>query len=91
MDDDFYMQLTAEKQITRFVKGYPVLDWVKVRARNEGLDTTVYAYAAALRAGLATIDWKNFNKPKRKPRVSYCRPNTEVRRIRYHRPDWLDR
>lgn len=44
---DFFSQLTAEKQITRYVKGFPVREWVKKSgARNEALDCSVYAYAA---------------------------------------------
>lgn len=45
--DDYFAQLTAEKQVTRHVKGFPVRDWVKKSgARNEALDCLVYAYAA---------------------------------------------
>ena len=44
---EFFAQLTAEKQITRYVKGFPVREWVKKSgARNEALDCLVYAYAA---------------------------------------------
>lgn len=44
---DFFEQLTAEKQVTRYVKGFPVREWVKKSgARNEALDCAVYAYAA---------------------------------------------
>lgn len=44
---DFFDQLTAEKQVTRFVKGFPIKEWTKkAGARNEALDTKVYAYAA---------------------------------------------
>lgn len=44
---DYFDQLTAEKQITRYVKGFPVREWVKKSgARNEALDVMVYNYAA---------------------------------------------
>ena len=46
LDEDFFEQLTAEKLITKFHKGFPVRQWVKTRARNEALDLTVYAVAA---------------------------------------------
>lgn len=43
---DYFDQLTAEKQITRYVKGFPVREWVKKSgARNEALDCKVYSYA----------------------------------------------
>jgi len=44
---EYFEQLTAEKQALRYVKGFPVREWVKKpSARNESLDCLVYAYAA---------------------------------------------
>ena len=49
-DEEYFKQLTAEKQVIRYVKGFPVREWVKKSsARNEVLDCTVYAYAALQR------------------------------------------
>ena len=46
-DPEFFRQLTAEKLITKFVKGYPKRTWEKPsNARNEALDCRVYAFAA---------------------------------------------
>lgn len=45
-DEEYFAQLTAEKVITKFVKGFPRREWVKTRARNEVLDMRVYALAA---------------------------------------------
>ncbi|MEY2653097.1 MAG: hypothetical protein RLZZ524_124, partial [Pseudomonadota bacterium] len=43
-----YEQLTAERLVTRYVKGRPRLEWVKPQGRrNEALDCFVYALAAA--------------------------------------------
>jgi phage terminase large subunit GpA-like protein len=55
--DEYFTQLTAEKLVTRYVKGYPRQEWVMTGPRNEALDCEVYAYAAALRAGIHTMDW----------------------------------
>lgn len=45
--EDWYKQITAEKMVTRYVKGQPVREWHKPdRARNEALDCRVYALAA---------------------------------------------
>lgn len=45
--DDWFKQITAEKLVTRYVKGHPVREWkIPEKARNEGLDCRVYAYAA---------------------------------------------
>jgi len=47
LPEDYFAQLTAEKQVTRYVKGFPVREWVKKSgARNEALDVMVYNYAA---------------------------------------------
>jgi len=62
MDDEYFLQLTAEKLVTRYVKGFPVQEFVKMRERNEALDCEVYAYAAALRAGLSFINWDAIEK-----------------------------
>lgn len=43
---EWYQQLTAEKMVTRYVKGFAVREWHKIRDRNEGLDCRVYALAA---------------------------------------------
>lgn len=66
LSDEFYAQLTAEKQVTKYVKGFPVREWVKKSgARNEALDTAVYAYAALqslyLRFNRRTI-WDQFER-----------------------------
>lgn len=45
--DDYYSQITAERQVTRFVNGMPKRIWIKKDSeRNEALDCEVYAYAA---------------------------------------------
>jgi phage terminase large subunit GpA-like protein len=38
--------MCAEKCITKYVKGFPRREWVKLRHRNEALDCEVYAIAA---------------------------------------------
>lgn len=43
---DWYQQLTAEKLLTRYVKGFPVREWHKTRPRNEALDCRALALAA---------------------------------------------
>jgi phage terminase large subunit GpA-like protein len=45
-DVEWCEQLTAEKATTKFTKGFPRREWVKIRPRNEALDCLVYAYAA---------------------------------------------
>jgi phage terminase large subunit GpA-like protein len=44
--DEYFAQLTAEKLVTRYRKGYKRKEWVQTRPRNEALDCRVYAIAA---------------------------------------------
>jgi phage terminase large subunit GpA-like protein len=72
-DDEFFRQLTAEKQAMRTVKGFPVREWVKKSGdRNEALDCLVYAYAAlqleARRYNRATM-WEQLEQAPPPPRV----------------------
>jgi phage terminase large subunit GpA-like protein len=47
LEDDFFKQLTAEKKVTRYHKGFPRSEYQKAsHARNEALDCLVYAIAA---------------------------------------------
>ncbi|MGE4169134.1 MAG: phage terminase large subunit family protein [Candidatus Margulisiibacteriota bacterium] len=45
-DPEWFHQLTAERLITRYSKGFPIREWHKTRPRNEALDARVYALAA---------------------------------------------
>jgi phage terminase large subunit GpA-like protein len=45
-DPEYFRMLTAEKKVTKYFKGRPKREWVKVRQRNEALDCRVYATAA---------------------------------------------
>jgi len=44
--------LTSEKKVTKYYKGRPKREWVKIRQRNEALDCRVYAMAALELMGL---------------------------------------
>ena len=46
LDDEYFRQLTAEKIVTRFTRGFKKRVFQKVRARNEALDCFVYAIGA---------------------------------------------
>lgn len=57
VDDEYFRQLTAEKLMTKHVKGVATRVWKQIRARNEALDCAVYAFAAfaSLNANLERI------------------------------------
>jgi phage terminase large subunit GpA-like protein len=58
LPDEYFRGLTAERQVTRYVKGFLKTSWEKDEVeRNEPLDLEVYAYAAAIYAGLARVNW----------------------------------
>ena len=46
VDDEYFKQLTAEKKISKFVRGRKTVVWKQTRERNEALDTFVYGLAA---------------------------------------------
>lgn len=46
VDEEYFKQLTAEKRITKFVRGRKSLVWKQIRKRNETLDCLVYCFAA---------------------------------------------
>jgi phage terminase large subunit GpA-like protein len=53
MPDEVTDQLTAERLVTKYIKGHPKLEWVKPSGRrNEALDCAVYALAGAIKVGI---------------------------------------
>lgn len=58
LPDEYYKGLVAERLVTKYVKGYLRSSWEKDDGvPNEPLDLEVYAYAAALYAGLTRAPW----------------------------------
>ncbi len=98
LDADYFQQLTAEKQITKYHKGYPVLEWQKIRSKNEALDCEVYAYAAAIRAGLQRINFEQLEQQTRatKTTTTNTAPSRQAQSTRSARPavsrsNWMQR
>lgn len=52
LEDEYFKQLTAEKVVTKYQKGFKRRIYEKIRPRNEALDCLVYAYAAYAIIGL---------------------------------------
>jgi len=61
LDDEYFRQMTAEKIVTRFTRGYKKRVFKKIRDRNEALDCFVYAMAALaiLNVNLETLAAKS--------------------------------
>ena len=45
-EPEYFAQLTAEKLLTKYLRGFAVREWHKTRDRNEAFDCRVYALAA---------------------------------------------
>jgi phage terminase large subunit GpA-like protein len=60
LDEEYFAQLTAEKIVTKYHKGFPRREWIKIRPRNEALDCLVYSLAAL--SSLNIRDWKRLQR-----------------------------
>jgi phage terminase large subunit GpA-like protein len=60
LDEEFFLQLTSERLIKRYVKGIPRMEFKQLRQRNEALDLMVYNLAAfrSLNANMSIIQKK---------------------------------
>lgn len=83
--DEYFRQLTAEKQVTRYHKGFARREFVKTRPRNEALDVRVYAMAALaiLNLNLTALHNRSFmtheNPPEpEKPSQNPIRPRRPI-------------
>ncbi len=64
--EEYFKQLTAERLVTRIVKGFPRASWEKEPGRrNESLDCRVYARAAAAIYGLDRFDERHWRELER--------------------------
>jgi phage terminase large subunit GpA-like protein len=84
---EYFEQLTAEKLITKFYKGFPRKEWVKARPRNEALDCRVYAYAALkiLNPVWTAIEKRLNTKPEKKLEPEQPRSTQRRRPVRKRR------
>ena len=78
---EFYQQLTAERLITRYVKGYPKLEWHKPDgAANEQLDMCAGAFAGAYRRGMGKFtdaDWDSLARQIERMSPTHAEPEPE--------------
>ena len=57
--EEYFLQLTAEKAVVKYKRGFEVREWVKIRPRNEILDLWVYALATLY---ILAPQWEAINK-----------------------------
>ena len=81
-DPEYFDQLTAEKLVTRYYKGFPRREWVKTRPRNEVLDCRVYAFAALK---ILNPVWSSIEKRLAAKPAANTKAEPEVRRTTQRR------
>jgi len=85
-NEEFCALLTAEKCVTRYVKGFSKREWVKARNRNEALDCAVYALAALY---ILNPEWDSLAARLDKPAQPDDKtPEKKPRRRRRREPIW---
>lgn len=58
VDQQYYLELTGEKLVTKFNKGFPKREWMRLPGRrNEVLDCECYSLAAAVSCGMQSPKW----------------------------------
>lgn len=82
---EFFDQLTAEKLVKRYERGFEKKVWEKMRARNEALDMTVIAYAVLKLMADGWENWKDkicgYKPDVPNPQAAASKPK-QLRRVR---------
>ncbi|MDJ0702787.1 MAG: phage terminase large subunit family protein [Leptolyngbyaceae cyanobacterium MO_188.B28] len=102
LPEDYFLELTSERKVTRFSKGRATMSWELIpNRRNEVLDCEVYNLFCAVSLGIdrASFNWKAVEesvlsgKPDNKGDAEQPRKNDKVpsRRKRSRRSDWATR
>ena len=80
--EEYFKQLTAEKRITKFVRGRKTLAWKQIRPRNEALDTLVYNFAAIyiLNPNFDSIEHKILTQESKPQQKSQNSPQKGINR-----------
>lgn len=86
-EPSYFEQMTAEKLVTRYHKGFKRTEYVKIRSRNEILDCRVYATAALELCGVELNAWRRhlertLDKPEKESENAPKRPTSRVMKPR---------
>ena len=94
VDEDYFLQLTAEKRVTKFVRGRKSLVWKQIRPRNETLDCLVYCFAAVyiLNPNWDLLEMKTLDKEVVEPNKDDSNPliRRKTRRNTNFANNWKD-
>ncbi len=95
-DEEYFLQLTAEKVVITYSKGVPVRAYKAFRRRNEALDCRVYGYACfvGLQANLSKVKesqdaWVKENSEKLSPNIAPSKATSEEGRTKGERKELL--
>ena len=80
LPDDFYLQLTAEKLITKHVGGREIQKWEPIRRRNDALDCLIYAEAGFSRFR-HSVDWAKTENAIHSQRARIQKPKGKQERM----------
>lgn len=75
--EEYFKQLTAEKLVTKYVRGHSKRIWVKSRPRNEALDVRCYALAAYAITG-SNVNQIASKMARRQPAIEQAAPAEET-------------
>jgi len=85
-EEEYFKQLTAEKVVTKFHKGFPKREYVKIRARNDVIDERVYAMAALVILNPNIEKILTALKMERKKADNITSPQTQPQMMRQRLP-----
>lgn len=86
LEEEFFLQMCAEQRVMKRVNGRMVAVWEKTRARNEVLDCTVYARAAANLIGIDTFTEENWQSLEESLGIDTVENSEEVEEKPNRRP-----
>ena len=95
LDEEYFLQLAAEKRVATYVRGVATYKWTKIRRRNEAWDLNVYQVAAFdllnpnLEALAAKIKPKE-EEPEQKPDTRRRIRKKRIRRRGGYVNNWKD-
>ena len=81
-DEEYFRQLTAEKIVTKYRRGFKRREWILMRSRNEALDCRVYSLAAlsVLNADLKMLSKNKKAQAEKRTKVNPSRLRNQKKR-----------
>jgi len=84
-DPEYFLQLTSEQLVTKYVRGHAKRQWVKKRRRNEALDVRCYAMAALYISGV-NVNILADKAAESRPEGDKSKPERQARPAKQRKP-----